>query len=169
MPILIAYDAWFEGRIEALLRWLDNWLSISQKWAERGMIAIYVVLYLCDETEALALIALRLSIAFFLAMIMWHLHRSPAAMRGRRKRVPFYPLIRVGFQLLMCGSGALASQTAKSQRETISLMAMQIVYIVFFYATDIAFDGESGRKRKLAWEKIHSSQLPGFATENYEL
>lgn len=36
MKWLIDYDAWFFHRVEGLLKWLDEWLSISQKYAERG-------------------------------------------------------------------------------------------------------------------------------------
>ncbi len=42
MNFLVAYDAWCVDKVEAFLLWIEEWLSISQKEAEKSIIALYL-------------------------------------------------------------------------------------------------------------------------------
>ena len=154
MFLLIAYDAWFSGRVESLLKWLDDWLSISQKHAERGMIAGYLMLLIHGLPWTPAEAAMRILVAGSLGYLMWFMHRRPAAMRNATRRTPWYPAVRALLQVFMFSLAASVSWPFKHWADVTRQVAQQLIYIVFFYATDIAFDGSRGRKRKLALAEL---------------
>ena len=154
---LVAYDEWFAGRVEALLKWLEEWLSISQKYAERGMIILYLALMELQPSVK-GTIWLRAGIVILMFCVLWWLHRRPFANRGTTKRYPFAAVSRVliqAFLLLVAADFFVFYFFALPHSPSlIGTGAAQIVYLVFIYMTDIASNGERGRRRRLAWEEL---------------
>lgn len=155
MELLVAYDRWCEGRVRAFLLLLEEWLSISQKYAERGMIVLYVTLLAGPSHPTELSFPVWLSVALLAAPSMWFLHRRPDAMRECGKFLrKIHACFRVGLQFF---SGAIAifelTTWAHTQRD-IPAAAAQVTYLVFYYMIDIASKGKPGRRRKLAWAKL---------------
>jgi hypothetical protein len=151
---LIDYDAWFFHRVEGLLKWLDEWLSISQKYAERGMIALYLVLTLPPAKWTLSLVLVKIICALSLGTLMWMLHKRPAAVRKYTQRSRFEAVNRIILQGVF-GVILVAVLFAPPHQWTdVPTALAQVVYVVFFYATDITSDGERGRRRKAALAEL---------------
>jgi|GEM_PF-2219376 archaellum biogenesis protein FlaJ (TadC family) len=154
MKWLIDYDAWFFHRVEGLLKWLDEWLSISQKYAERGMIALYLVLTLPPAKWTLSLVLVKIICALSLGTLMWMLHKRPAAVRKYTQRSRFEAVNRIILQGVF-GVILVAVLFAPPYQWTdVPTALAQVVYVVFFYATDITSDGERGRRRKAALAEL---------------
>jgi hypothetical protein len=151
MFLLIAYDAWFAGRVESLLKWLDAWLSISQRSAERAMIVIYAAFMLRSSGGDVKVIGFAALGAFLVGYLMWILHRRPAAMRNSYKRNRSFGWVRATAQLFLF---LLAAWPFSGWTETAWSATRQALYVVFWYSTDISFDGDRGRKRKLALAEL---------------
>ncbi len=154
MKILAAGDAWFNDRVEALLKWLEEWFSISQKWAERGMMAVYVALILIPPSWSVSWISAKTAVAFLIVGPMWILHRKPEAARGLMLRYPLFSVVRTVLCMFVVflGISCLADTPYEFSKDAIGIS--QFVYVVFFYMTDISSKGERGRKRKLALEEL---------------
>jgi hypothetical protein len=154
MKWLIDYDAWFFHSVEALLKWLDEWLSISQKYAERGMIVLYVLLTMTPPKWTLIVIMVKIVSAVMVVTLMWSIHRRPSSIRKYVQRSHFESknrLIMQGiFGLLMVGILFVPPH----QWTDVLMAVAQVVYVVFFYATDITSDGERGRRRKAALAEL---------------
>ena len=154
MKWLIDYDAWFFHSVEALLKWLDEWLSISQKCAERGMIVLYVLLTMTPPKWTLIVIMVKIVSAVMIGILMWSIHRRPASIRKYVQRSHFESknrLITQGiFGLLIVG---ILFEPPHYWTDVLMAVA-QVVYVVFFYATDITSDGERGRRRKAALAEL---------------
>lgn len=151
---LIDGDAWFADRVEALLKWLEEWLSISQKWAERATLALYVVLIIVPEKLDLYEIGAKVFLAFWLAFINWHLHRRPESMRNSTQRNPMYRAVRAVLGLFLIFLAAALYGMPRHLLVDFTSGTAQLVYLVFFYMTDITSNGERGRKRKLALAEL---------------
>ena len=74
---LIVYDAWCEGRMKALLIWLEEWFSISQKHIEEGMIVLYQGLLMPSWKWKLPWLGVNIFSALFIVSTMIWLHRKP--------------------------------------------------------------------------------------------
>ena len=154
LKVLIAYDLWCIGRVAALLRWLEEWLSISQKWAERGLIALYMLLIITTPASGQVLVAIKIFVALWVGTGIWTLHRRPAALRERWRRDKVLALARVFIQVFIGSITVVILFLPRYQPGNCFLGAAQIVYLVFFYMTGIHFGGERGRRRKLAWAEL---------------
>jgi hypothetical protein len=149
MKSLIRYDAWCCESVQGLLKWLDEWLSISQKYAERSMIVLYVLLVLIPSDWKWATILSRVICGPWVGWMMWILHRRPAATRKFWEKSQSLALCRI---VLQCGLGLVVVFILAAPPYTwsnIPLALAQVVYVVFFYATDITSDGGHGKRRKL--------------------
>lgn len=71
---LIVYDAWCEGRMKALLIWLEEWFSISQKHIEEGMIVLYLGLLMPSWKWKLPWLGVNIFNALFVGSTMIWLH-----------------------------------------------------------------------------------------------
>jgi hypothetical protein len=154
MEWLIDYDAWFFHRVEGLLKWLDEWLSISQKYAERGMIALYLVLTLPPAKWTLSLVLVKIICALSIGTLMWMLHKRPAVVRKYTQRSRFEAVNRIILQGVFGVMAAAVLFALPHQWTDVPTALAQVVYVVFFYATDITSDGERGRRRKAALAEL---------------
>ena len=157
---LALYDKWCQARVKAWLEWLEEWFSISQKNAERGMIVLYLVLMIAPilirkETWSVMLVGV---VAYaIIVRWMWEWHRTPAAARGRYDQSSALRVVRAGVQmfLLFVTFVDVIFVESPPRRLTDYLSgAGQIVYIAIYYATDIASNGKRGRRRKLAMAEL---------------
>lgn len=154
MKWLIVCDVWFEGRVEALLTWLNEWFSISQARAEKGMIVLYLTLLIAAGGWTFMLLPLRIGIYIMLLVIMILLCRKPAAARGGAKRYPELRLMRVPILIILLFFAGFFFFAPPHRVVDIENGLAQIVYLVFFYSTDIGSTGERGKRRKLAWAEL---------------
>jgi hypothetical protein len=154
MKIMAAGDTWLEGRVEALLLWLEEWFSVSQKWAERGTMAVYIALILVPRSLEPAQIGLKLGLALLVGSMMWFLHRKPEAVRRLARRDPMFGVVRAVIAAFMVFLSAEIALMPPHNTATAASGLAQVVYLVFFYMTDITSGGECGRKRKLALEEL---------------
>jgi hypothetical protein len=150
MKWLIRYDAWCYGSVKGLLKWLDEWLSISQKNAERGMIVLYMLLVAIPVDLKWTTIFTKIFCALWVGWMMWILHRRPAATRrfwnGSRVLAMSRVMLQGGLGLVV----AFILFAPPRVWSNIPLALAQIIYAVFFYATDITSDSGHGKRRKLA-------------------
>ena len=154
MKWLIKYDAWCCGSVKGLLKWFDEWLSISQKNAERSMIILYVLLVLVPPDLKWSTILTRIICGLWVGWMMWILHRRPAATRKFWEGSRVLALCRV---VLQCGIGLVVAFILFAPPYVwgnIPLALAQVVYIVFFYATDITSDGGHGKRRQVALAEL---------------
>lgn len=151
---LIVYDMWCEGRVRALLVWLEEWFSISQKQVEEGMIALYLVLYMASWQWKLPYLAAEIAVNIFVGLTMVWLHRKPAATRGGVRRYPELGALRILIQVIVLLFAGILLFIPPFRVTDIFLAVAQIVYLVFFYMTDISSQGQSGRRRKLALAEL---------------
>jgi hypothetical protein len=161
MEWIVRYDAWCLHLVEALLKWLDAWLSISQKRAEQGMIVLYVFFTFLAPgwtftslAKMSGMIVVNILSAFIVLYTMWILHKRPAVMRKASNKSLIMIIGRSALQammLVLTGAIIFASPHLKKDVLTVS---EQIEYLVFFYSTCITFDGEPGRGRKLALAEL---------------
>jgi hypothetical protein len=154
MKWLIDYDAWFFHSVEGLLKWLDEWLSISQEYAERGMIALYVVLTLLPSKWMLSFVLAKTICALSIGTLMWMLHKRSAAVRKYTQRSRFEAVNRIILQGVFGVMAATVLFVPPHQWTDVPTAVAQVVYVVFFYATDITSDGERGRRRKAALAEL---------------
>jgi hypothetical protein len=154
LKVLAAGDTWFNDRVEGMLVWLEEWLSISQKWAERGTMVLYLMMIFMPPHWSLIWIGAKIALVLFLATMMWALHRKPAAARRLMYRDPLFGPVRgaVGIFLLLIGISCFVSTPHQFNAKAVGIA--QMVYLVFFYMTDISSDGQPGRRRKLALAEL---------------
>jgi hypothetical protein len=151
---LVAYDAWCEGRVRALLTWLEEWFSISQKRAEEGMIALYLALSIVTAKWTFLWIGVDICLWIFVGSIMVWLHRRPAMARGGGRRYADLAALRVVFQATMFFTAGVEILAPLPSMSGICNGVAQIVYIAFFYMTDINSSGKPGQRRKLALAEL---------------
>ena len=154
MKWLIDYDAWFFHSVEGLLKWLDEWLSISQKYAERGMIALYIVLTVIPPKWTLSVVLVKIAAAFCISPLMWLMHIRPAAIRRYTQGSRFQAVNRLILQGVFGVMAAAVLFALPHQWTDVPTAVAQVVYVVFFYATDITSDGERGRRWKAALAEL---------------
>jgi hypothetical protein len=154
MKWLIDYDAWFFHSVEGLLKWLDEWLSISQKYAERGMIALYIVLTVIPPKWTLSVVLVKIAAAFCISPLMWLMHIRPAAIRRYTQGSRFQAVNRLILQGVFGVMAAAVLFALPHQWTDVPTAVAQVVYVVFFYATDITSEGERGRRRKAALAEL---------------
>lgn len=135
MGLLVDYDRWCENRVRALLLLLEEWLSISQKYVERGMILLYLVLVNAPPNPVKMNLYTRLFSATFVAYLMWTLHRRPEALRERSKWMPakMHACMRLTLQSVL---GFVIVLEMTDARHHGTIIASQIVYGIFYYMTD---------------------------------
>lgn len=148
------YDQWCFHRVEALMLWLEEWLSISQERAEQGMIALYIFLYLIPSDWKLDILLVKIACSFSMGGLMWGLHRRPAAVRKLWQRSRFYPGVRIVLQVIFVCIAGFELLATPHRWTDLLLSFSQIVYLVFYYATDMTSDGERGRRRKLVLAEL---------------
>jgi hypothetical protein len=154
MSLIVAYDNWCIDHLEALLRWLEEWLSISQKRTEQGMILLYIALTMAQTKTSIASAAVSAIGAGAIGMVMWYLHRRPAAVRGIQKGWWPNALVRVLIQMLFALFITSILVRPPHHWGDWANAAAQLDYLIYFYVTDINSGGQRGRKRKLAWAEL---------------
>lgn len=154
---LIVYDMWCEGWVKALLLWLEEWFSISQKHVEEGMIVLYLALQMAAApwtTRRLSLLGLNIAMWIFVVGTMIWLHRKPAARRGMPKYFPELRLLRVMLQVIIFGMAGISFVFPPHRASDIGIGIAQILYLVFFYMTDTNSNGKPGQRRNLALAEL---------------
>ena len=160
---IIAYDGWLRGRTTALLDWLYEWLSISQKVVERTLIGVYIVGSLVLVVASAMLVhsylippILTILELQMVAMLIRY-HRQPSTVRTALHRLYGAHLVRLFWQIL----ALLALVNAVSHHPTVgnvvydfSVVVLNTTYMTFLYVVASNCDGERGRRRKLAWSKL---------------
>jgi hypothetical protein len=161
MKWIICYDAFCYRCVEALLKWLDEWLSISQKRAEQGMIVLYVVLGIivpggryATFLQMAGTICEKIPIVAFVACMMWLLHRRPAVIRRISYGSRATAIGRFIVQMMMLLAAFIVIFFSPHRWTDGAVAFSQVEYIVFFYAVDITSDGERGRRRRLALAEL---------------
>lgn len=154
LKLLIAYDAWCVGRVEALLKGLEEWLSISQKRAERGMIAVYMLLVAVPSSWTLGIVIAQIGVAAGMGYMMWTLHRRPAAVRERSRQYLLPALFRVLMQAFTGSIMAILFLLPPHRLCYYAAGSAQAAYLLFFYMIDIHSGGERGQRRRLAWAEL---------------
>ena len=155
MDFLIAYDVWCMSRVESLLLWLEEWLSITQKQAERGMIIVYFIsFYICPPSDNLGSISAQIVAGGAISMLMWNLHRRPAATRYGKKPIIYLSWVRIIFQAITFFLIWMWAIEKPVNFLHLRYSFVQIVYMIFYYAVDIHIDGKPGRRRKLALAEL---------------
>ena len=159
MRFLIAYDRWCLDRVEALLKSLEEWFSISQKRAEQGMIAIYTVLSVvgCFTLKTLPLSVRCESFVVFLglAWLMYvTMHRRSAWERRLLRYMKIGPVYRMFLQMIILYTMAINLFASPHYPSDLITAAAQLVFLLFCLSTCICSDGKRGRKRKLALAKL---------------
>lgn len=155
MELLIAYDRWCEGRVKALLLFLEEWLSIGQKLAERGMIVLYLVSIYGAPINGKNGLTVRICGMFTIGSLMWCLHRIPEALREcgnfmSKRRAVF----RCCLQIVIADAIAFDLGVWMRTGHSGGAIAGQIVYAIFYYMVGIVSKGDRGRRRKLSWAKL---------------
>lgn len=151
---LIVYDMWCEDRVKALLLWLEEWFSISQKRVEEGMIVLYLALEMAGARWTLSMLGINIATWLFAGGTMIWLHRKPDARRGGAKCYLELRLLRISFQVIVFFLAGILFFLPPHRASDIGLGVAQIVYLVFFYMTDISSNGTPGRRRKLALAEL---------------
>jgi hypothetical protein len=151
MKLIFAYDAWCLRRIEALLAWLEEWMSISQPRVEQGLIVIYITLLNTGRKFTTTFITLQIICSLGIALMMWWLHRRPAAVREASKRSSMSAMVRIFFQTWFLLLVVVCTVSRPIDYQDI---AMYLDYLLFFLMNDISSKGKPGRRRKLALEKL---------------
>ena len=92
---IVRYDQWIFHLLEALLLWLEEWFSISQKRAEQGMILLYVLLYMPSPFWNFIVIPAKFLCAGSVGYFMWTLHRRPDFVRKSSREDQTMVVIRI--------------------------------------------------------------------------
>ena len=150
MHWILRYDRWFESWVRAVLSWLEEWFGLAQKTVERALIVIYLVLafYPVSRNHIGDVICTMT----FVTLVMVTQHRRPAAIRGLHH---FARILRVVVivPILLLMALILTLPMVKA-RNSPGMGLAQLVYLVFFYMTDISNHNERGRRRGLALAKL---------------
>lgn len=156
MERICAYDGWCSDRVKALLAWLEEWFSIGQKGAERGMMAVYFALLVLPPPWEMRSTGMKVFTAVLIFPMMWYLHRKPVSRRRVFQDGSVYSAAaRVSLQVLLCTFSLSGILRPPHLVADYANAAMNVVYLVFFYATDIGGGGDRrGRRRKLALAKL---------------
>lgn len=154
--LLFVYDAWCCERVEALLKGLKEWLSISQKRAEQGMIVLYLALSLlgCWSTKPLLMGVDSVTFGGIAYLMYTIMHGAPRATRIFARYSISGTIFRLLLQAFIWCIVALNLLLALHHPNNFATTVAQVVYLLFFYATDIHSGGESGRRRKLALAEL---------------
>jgi hypothetical protein len=145
--LLAAYDRWCTARVEAWLRWIEAWFSISQLETERALLVLYLIAAVVGPQWEL-----RMPGSILIVATLYWLHRRPTA-----KRQVFRHYQPIGFHvvraLLQASWIFLALNDLRVQRPTGALS--DIYYLILFYAVYIPLDEDRrGRRRKLALAEL---------------
>jgi hypothetical protein len=153
---MIAYDDWVFRRVEAMLLWLEEWCSISQKAAERAMIVGYVFLFLsmASVQHALMVALVQYPFALIITYFMWSIHRTPAAARWGPHAPDGLKRLRVLMQVFLLSLGALSIALQPRHISSYADFLRQADYVLFYYSCQIGSNGERGRRRKLALAEL---------------
>lgn len=148
MKILKAYDQWCLDTLEAILTWLNEWLSISQRTVEKILIAIYVCSPLTQPSRTRIL---SFALCALIGVLLWMQMILPEAVRATRNLMPGMRSVRLCAQAF----GILVIVTPPYTPRLVIPAAMQIVaWVVFQYSTCITNTGHRGRKRALSLAKL---------------
>jgi hypothetical protein len=152
MQLLFAYDEWCFVKLEAMLVWLEEWFSLSQKMVEELLIVIYLFLTtICSSGNR---IFQGLFFVIILAAMMWLLHLRQPFLRTMSRVSAVSVLLRLLFQVWAAGIIFLTLWKPPHRVEDIESAIAQIIYVVFFYVVDICSKGKKGRRRKMALSEL---------------
>jgi hypothetical protein len=118
------------------------------------MIALYLVLTLPPAKWTLSLVLVKIICALSIGTLMWMLHKRPAVVRKYTQRSRFEAVNRIILQGVFGVMAAAVLFALPHQWTDVPTALAQVVYVVFFYATDITSDGERGRRRKAALAEL---------------
>lgn len=152
-----AFDAWLIRATEAVLDWLEEWLSVSQKSIEKVLILSAMCAYLrsiIDDLFAVrAMPPFWLEVLFGVMMAIVLLVCHQASQSDRRLRVKRDLWARM---LWLWGSacfGAPACYLAPSP-ETIANLLYSSSVCAFFYVIVANVEGERGYRRRAALRRL---------------
>jgi hypothetical protein len=155
MEWIVRYDAWCEARVTALVKWLEEWFSISQKQTERGLMILYVFLIFYILNILVVWKGLYLLFCFVVGSVlfaMWIMQSRPMELRGGDR--PYKAVSRVSVQILFGMLICIILLKLSHGWHSWKYAAGQVVYLIFFYMIGINSNGERGRRRKLALAKL---------------
>jgi hypothetical protein len=149
------YDLRCDLNLSRLLLWCEEFLSLSQANVERALCVLYAIgveIPTLSERRAAGTVA---AVLFLLPIyLVWRMHRTPVARRGGLHKHPIRRLGRVLVQFCFLGLTVLIVAEPPHRWEDGFFAAAQLAYVVHLYVTDLKIDGERGRRRKLAWDKL---------------
>jgi hypothetical protein len=159
MNWIIRYDQWTFHRLEVLLLWLEEWFSISQKRVEQSMIILYVLLsipslYIPSIIWSFILISFKFFCICSVGYIMWILHRRPDFLRKSARENQIEAVFRIAVQISLGSIAGFTLFLVPHRWTDLPGALAQLLYVVFFYVTNITSDGKPGRRRKMALAEL---------------
>jgi len=151
---IVRYDQWIFHLLEALLLWLEEWFSISQKRAEQGMILLYVLLYMPSPFWNFIVIPAKFLCAGSVGYFMWTLHRRPDFVRKSSREDQTMVVIRIVLQISFGSIAGFILYQVPHRWTDLPQALAQLLYAAFFYVTNITSDGKPGRRRKMALAEL---------------
>jgi hypothetical protein len=149
---------WLDERILKGVQWvlllLTEWLSVSQRKVEIGLIvawtcarAVEIGLY-HSRWRGLGLIGLVLMFAIFIGRI-----QQPAAVRSALVHMPVEIFSRLFFLGLVSLNGLVQLIPPVRKKDLLDVLASLLFYVLWM-VTSLPTQGKPGRRRKMALEKL---------------
>lgn len=148
--LIVSYDLYWLRGVIVLLLWLEEWLGISQTTAERAMIVVYIAITNFDHTRWGDFDQARWGVSLISGIMMWLMHISA----HREPPSVFVCVIRGSLQIVLLLAVVLSTLLAPHRWTDVAVISAHLVFMVFWYSTAFRSNGQRGRRRKLALDKL---------------
>jgi hypothetical protein len=156
MNPIITYDAWLREKVADALDWIYEWLAVSQKMIERGLIGVYatasaVLVFVSVKEKQLHILPpwgwMLMQLVMIAILVSYH--RDPSAVRRVKHLSKSSCMMRMYWQYI-----AVIVFLPPYHLFDIALIVLDPTWLVFLYVVAANCDGERGRRAKLAWSKL---------------
>lgn len=152
-------DEFIIEQVGNLVQLMQDWLFLSQKWIERGVLALFVLICLASVVMLVMAghpIGLEIGIDIFIFIGMLLEYHQPKTERAlRRVGYPLLRIIWIASGLLIFGTNLYPTQATNYMHIYYCLGTLwALTRILMAYITILDIDGERGKAAKLSWEKL---------------
>jgi hypothetical protein len=158
--LICRFDYWLRHSVvKPVLRWLYEWLSISQKTVELSLICVYVVssvgmVSYAMQTDVKVPIAVWVICQILMVRIMISYHRDSDQNRAAKHLNGFACILRF-FWVVITAIVAMPPYGYGLHRlSAVSMTVGDAGFMIFLFVVATNCGGERGRKRKLALAKL---------------
>jgi hypothetical protein len=150
--MIVWLDFWLLIFTHKVVRFLVEWISVTQVQIERGLMLAYIVFIMASYAGRHWWLGVILIVSN--AYWVWQWHRVPDARRARQMFEPILGVVRLLIAVFLLGLALTFLLEPPRRWADVFFLLGQMCMVALLYVTSLPSGGDRGSKRKLAMDKL---------------